>query len=74
MLKREQFWCLTIEFWRGDLEAGAKPTEGVTHRRHYFYFRHPPMREHFLEFAGSCPGQAFGTTRCSRFSPSTRGR
>ena len=42
MLKRERFWALTIEFWRGDLQAGAKPTEGVTHRRHYFFFRHPP--------------------------------
>ena len=52
---RERFWCLTIEFWHGDLEAGAKPTEGVTHRRHLFYFRHPPMRAEFLDICRCLP-------------------
>ena len=46
---RERFWALTIEFWPNAVASGTKPTEGVTHRRHYFYFRHPPIREHFLE-------------------------
>jgi hypothetical protein len=55
MLKREKLWSLTIEFWRGDLEARAKPTEGVTHRRHYFYFRHPPLREDFHDVCRQMP-------------------
>ena len=55
MLKREQFWCLTVEFWHGDLEAGARPTEGVTHRRHYFFFKHPPMREDFHDVCRQLP-------------------
>ena len=55
MLKRERFWCLTIEFWHGDLEAGARPTEGVTHRRHPFFFRHPPTREDFHDVCRQLP-------------------
>jgi hypothetical protein len=55
MLKRERFWALTIEFWPNAVESGARPTEGVTHRRHYFFFRHPPVREDFLDICRQLP-------------------
>lgn len=47
MLKRERFWCLMIEFWHGDLEAGARP--------HPFFFRHPPTREDFQDVCRQLP-------------------
>ena len=49
MLKRERFWCLTIEFWQGDVEAGGKP------RPHPFFFRHPPTREDFQDICRQLP-------------------